>query len=346
MTNAIRKMICIAVLTSMMLATAGAQTPAKPLTNADIIEMSKKGMPVAAITIVITSSQTNFDISYPAMVELQKAGVDPVIGNLMLQVTVNKTVMAQLDGRTTIDMPMSPGGTVISGPIGSTGQTGSTVPRTPQGQKQDIDLTQTLSLNDEQFKAQQDQAMEIIAEQSCFGQGGPRIKLEPDGKLMPCQGASGNMAPGSTASIAGPTTKMTSGFMIGGEHAITVVPPTAIFSFVHGQLPISNTNEWEPLLVKLTPIQGARIVARTIMRVTAKFPVLKWETQIEDSVVAARSGEHGTMGYLMIPTQPLPPGEYALVLRRHGLQNMLISDYRNDPAMGIVQAVWDFRVEP
>ncbi len=133
MTNAIRKMICIAVLTPMMLATAGAQTPAKPLTNADIIEMSKKGMPVAAITRVITSSQTNFDISYPAMVELQKAGVDPVIGNLMLQITVNRTVMAQLDGKTTIDMPMSPGGTVISGPIGVRGKPARRFPELLKG---------------------------------------------------------------------------------------------------------------------------------------------------------------------------------------------------------------------
>ena len=338
MTNT-RKMVCLAVVALVVVAIAGAQTT-KPLTNGDVIEMTKKGMSVADITKAINSSPTNFDISYPAMLQLQQAGVDPVIGNLMLQVTVNKTVMTQLNGKTTIDMPIPPGGTVISGP------TGSGVPGTPQEQKQKIDLTQAMTLSDEQFKAQQDQAMQILAEQGCFGQGGPRIKLEPDGKLMPCQGASGNMAPGSKASIAGATTKMTSGFMIGGEHAITVVPPTAIFSYVHGELPKGNASEWEPVILKLTPVQGARIVARTTMRVTAKFPRLRWETQIYDSVMGSHNREHGSMGFLIIPSEPLPPGEYALVLRLHGLDNMVISDSANDPAMGIVQAVWDFRVEP
>lgn len=340
MTNAISRTICTAVMILTLFAMAGAQTPAKLLTNADVIEMTKKGVSVADIAKAINSSQTNFDVSYPAMLELQRAGVAPVIGNLMLQLTVNKTVMAQLNGKTTIDMSMPPGGTVITGP------TGSIDSGTPLGQKQTVDLSQSLSLTDEQFKAQQDQAMQILAEQGCFGKNGPRITLQPDGKLMPCQGASANMAPGSKASIAGPTTKMGSGFMIGGEHAITLVPPTAIFSYTFGELPGGDGPSWQPILVRLTPVDGARIVARTTMRVTAKVPLLKWETKIEDSAVPARSGEHGSMGYLIIPSEPLPPGEYAVVLRRNGLQNMVITDSKNDPAMGIVQAVWDFRVEP
>lgn len=322
-------------------AISGAQTTVKPLTNADVIAMTRKGMSVAEISNVLKSSPTNFDISYPAMLELQKAGVDPVIGNLMMQLTVNKTVMSQMKGKTTIDMPLPPGDPPPTG-----GKKGS------GGNKQQIKIDQAIMMTDDDFQAQQDKGMQILAEHGCFGPEGPKIVLQ-GGKTMFCQGVSSNMAPGSSAKISGATTAMSSGFLIGGEHAVMKVPASAVFEANLGDVPGVNMADFKPLLVKLASSPTGRIVSKTRMTVTAKFPVVRFETDLQDDVVPAaitfdtlKAMESANMCFVIKPLAPLPPGEYGIVLRRGGSPNMHIKDGKNDPAMGMVQAVWDFSVVP
>ncbi len=313
-----------------------AQAGAKPLTNADVIEMTKKGLSVAEITRVINSSQTNFDISYPAMLQLQQAGVDPAIGNLMMNRSVGKAVAAQLGGTTTMDI-------TVPNEIPTTGG--------PHGQKIQVNLAQAMAMSDDDFKAQQDQAVHLLAEHGCFGPGGPKVVLD-GGKTMMCQGVSSNMAPGSSAKISGATTTMSSGFMIGGEHSITAVPASATFTIDLGEVPGASMAEFKPVLVRVASSTSGRIVSHTSMKVVAKFPAVRFETELQDDVVptevaldAGRAAAQGTV-YAIKPAGALPPGEYGIVLRKGGSPNMRIKDASHDPAMGIVQAVWDFRVAP
>ena len=330
--------IGIALLILVFATLVFAQSAAKILTNADVIEMTRRGMSVAEITKTINSSQTNFDISYPAMLQLQQSGVDPAIGNLIMNVSVRKVVAGQLGVNGTMDLTLPPGVPTQSGQV--------------PGQKQQVQVAQAMMLSDEEFKAQQDQVVQTLAEHGCFGPAGPKLKLT-GGKAMMCQGVSSNMAPGTSAKNAGATTTMASGFMIGGEHSITSVSPTATLEIILGEVPGASVSEFKPLLVKLASSSYGRVVARTNMKVVAKFPIVRFETQIQDDVVPAEIVPNGgkemaqeSPVYTIKPAGPLAPGEYGIVLRRGGSPNMTIKNASNDPAMGIVQAVWDFRVEP
>lgn len=318
-------------ITSILFAQAAGK-----LTNADVIDMTHKGMSVAEITHVIMSNPTNFDISYPAMLQLQQSGVDPAVGNLMMNVTVGKVVSAQLDGKTTMDVTLPPEVPLNGG---------------APGQQQKVSVAPTTMLSDDQFRAQQDQVVQTLAEHGCFGPDGPKLVME--GRAMMCQGASSNMAPGSSASIAGATTSMSSGFLIGGNHSITTVPANANFEIDLGEVPGTSMAGFKPLLVRLASSSYGRIVSHTNMKVVAKFPMVRFETDLQDDVVPTivalnshRSLETSNLVYEIKPAAPLPPGEYGVVLRRDGSPNMRIRDASHDPAMGIVQAVWDFRVAP
>jgi hypothetical protein len=56
----------------------------KPLTNADIVNMTKQGFDPSLIVKAIQTSRTDFDVSAPALVELKTAGVDQSVMEAML----------------------------------------------------------------------------------------------------------------------------------------------------------------------------------------------------------------------------------------------------------------------
>src|SRR3974390_2517932 len=61
-----------------------AQDSRRPITNADVISMTKSGLGEQTIVLAIQQGPTAFDTSPQALIELKKAGVTDGVLNLML----------------------------------------------------------------------------------------------------------------------------------------------------------------------------------------------------------------------------------------------------------------------
>ena len=77
------------MLVSIHLSTAGAQTR-KPLTNQDVIDMTKQGLTAPIIVKAIEANQTDFDVSAQALLDLKNAGVDSSVMVAMLSAQGSK----------------------------------------------------------------------------------------------------------------------------------------------------------------------------------------------------------------------------------------------------------------
>ena len=71
------------MLVSIHLSTAGAQTR-KPLTNQDVIDMTKQALAAPVIVKAIEANQADFDVSAQALLDLKNAGVDASVMEAML----------------------------------------------------------------------------------------------------------------------------------------------------------------------------------------------------------------------------------------------------------------------
>jgi hypothetical protein len=66
-------------------ANVGAQQPKKKLTNADVIEMVKAGLPENTIILAIQQGPSDFDTSPSALIALKNQGISPKLMDAMLQ---------------------------------------------------------------------------------------------------------------------------------------------------------------------------------------------------------------------------------------------------------------------
>jgi hypothetical protein len=78
-----RTLLMLLALTVCGVAGSAGQTQ-KPLTNADIVNMTKQGFDPSLIVKDIRSSSTDFDTSPQALIDLKNAGVDKSVMEAML----------------------------------------------------------------------------------------------------------------------------------------------------------------------------------------------------------------------------------------------------------------------
>ncbi len=69
---------------------AHAQGQGKPLTNQDVITMSKSGLSDSTIASAIKANETNFDVSPAGLIELQKSGVHQPVLDAVLDAAAKK----------------------------------------------------------------------------------------------------------------------------------------------------------------------------------------------------------------------------------------------------------------
>jgi len=82
--------LCLALLLlSISIRAANAQTR-KPLTNQDVINMTKEALAAPVIVKAIQANETDFDVSAQALVELKNAGVDTSVMEAMLSAQGSK----------------------------------------------------------------------------------------------------------------------------------------------------------------------------------------------------------------------------------------------------------------
>lgn len=78
------------VFALIVLLTASAFAQDVPLTNADIIEMSKASLPISVIISKIKASKTDFDTSIEGLKSLNDAQVDETVINTMIETSTTK----------------------------------------------------------------------------------------------------------------------------------------------------------------------------------------------------------------------------------------------------------------
>jgi hypothetical protein len=71
------------LLLSISILSAHAQTR-KPLTNQDVVNMTKEALAAPVIVKAIQANETDFDVSAQALVDLKNAGVDASVMDAML----------------------------------------------------------------------------------------------------------------------------------------------------------------------------------------------------------------------------------------------------------------------
>lgn len=81
-----RRALPLLLLLTLFPLTTFAQPGKQPLTNADIIEMAKQGVPESTMLLVIQTSSTRFDVSPQGLVILHAAGVpEPVLNQCCMR---------------------------------------------------------------------------------------------------------------------------------------------------------------------------------------------------------------------------------------------------------------------
>ena len=84
-----RPVLILLALTASAASNLPAQTQ-KPLTNADVLSMTKQGLDSAVVVKEIQSSDTAFDTSPEALIDLKNAGVDKSVMEAMLSAQAAK----------------------------------------------------------------------------------------------------------------------------------------------------------------------------------------------------------------------------------------------------------------
>ena len=90
-----RKISIVAIIAACLLfgtSIASAQKSKNTMTNVDVIEMVKAGLPENTIVLAIQQSEPNFDTSTKALIELKNQGVSQKILETMLQPQTTKPV--------------------------------------------------------------------------------------------------------------------------------------------------------------------------------------------------------------------------------------------------------------
>lgn len=92
MAHHVGRLILALALASLIGAAIATAQDVKPLSNEDVIEMVKSGLPESTIAGAIQANATNFDVSAAALIKLKKAGVSPKIMDAMLSAVADTSM--------------------------------------------------------------------------------------------------------------------------------------------------------------------------------------------------------------------------------------------------------------
>jgi hypothetical protein len=84
MSHKIKVTLTIAIVLLVLPLADRAQSQAKPLTNNDIIKMTRSSLAESTILVVVQASPTNFDTSPDALIVMKNAGVSPNMINAVV----------------------------------------------------------------------------------------------------------------------------------------------------------------------------------------------------------------------------------------------------------------------
>ena len=323
-----------------------AQQAQKPLTNADVLNMVKKaGLSESVVVATIQANPGNYDTSPDALISLHKAGVTDAEINAMVAVaSARNAPAAGVSNRNAPSAEPAPGVARFQMPVVAVIQSGA---------KQQLPLEKT-QLAQTKTKPT---SMASLAGDSALVQG---IQAGVGDVTMAAASRMGSNVGNSAMQQAG---NIFGGMMSRRKPEVTYVwgvagPASANvlqtftpeFSVNFAHTPGVNPNDFEPVIVKLTPAQNTcRIVGATQGKEDARSSnSADW--QIYSSFLEERVAEKSQKGqageFTISPASALFPGEYAIVLRPVSKSKKFsggdVSRAQGDGFM--FDAVWSFQV--
>jgi hypothetical protein len=289
-----------------------AQQSAKPLTNDDVLTMVKKKMPESVIVSAIKSSPANYDTSTGELIRLNTAGVTEGELNAMLAAAHKGASDAQP----------------------ATGAS-DTPEAAPESKSRMPKVIVTQGKTSQELKLEKTQLAQTKNKPSSMK------SLASDSAVTQAMQAGINTVSWDAAthmsSVAGGTTVQEAGSIFSGMLAhrtptvtyVWGVPSPAsnnvlqsaspMFSLDFSHAPGVNPDDYEPVIVKLTPAQNTcRIVGATQGKADASgSPAADWEVYSHylEEQVATHPQKLGPGKYKVAAASELVPGEYGLVLR-------------------------------
>jgi hypothetical protein len=321
----------------------GAQQTGKPLSNQDVISMAKNLLPETVIISAIKTNDTDFDVSANGLIALKRAGVSPKVMEAVLAAASGKKNGGTISSTQAPAAPMltaagpaqgavgatfagapTAGGAPVAGvsaaatappwqPVVSTLQAGATANLPAEATQIVLTKTKPASLS----ALAKDQALNAALQ---TGTQAAQQAVMKTGSAM-------------ALSALNPGTALLTGFMKSraSQAKVTYVwalaggsSPAAgnsqMFEANYAGLPGVNADQFEPVIVKITPTPQAnfKLVGATEAATTAEqsaqqdWPI--YSSFVEDRAAATVQ----KLGYgraQVTPTVALAPGEYAVVLR-------------------------------
>jgi len=316
---------------------------AKPLTNADVINMAQGGVPESVVVASIKAHPGKFDTSPDALIALHKAGVT----------------------QGEMDAIMAASGT--ASPTGATGAAASapgSTPGNPAPNPNFPSVALNLADNQQMLDLERTQLAETKTKPTSMASlAGDQAVQEGIGTAAWDTAAHTNSGIGGGAVMTGGN--VFSGMMSRRKPTVTyvwAVPKPASGTVVHTMSPSFSVNyaampgikpeDFEPTIVKLTPSGNTvRIVGATQGKEDAtSSSAADWSIYsafLEDRV-NVNSQKKSAGIYQISPGSPLLPGEYAVVMRPVSKTKKFSGgDVARGQGDGLMfDAAWTFQVAP
>jgi hypothetical protein len=296
---------------SLLAVPALAQQSAKPLTNDDVLTMVKKKMPESVIVSAINSSPANYNTSTGELIRLNSAGVTEGELNAMLAVT-RKSTEAQPAATSS--------GAPESEPASKSKMPKVVVSQGAASQELKLEKTQLAQTKNKPS------SMKSLAADSTVTQamqaGINTVSWDAASHMSSVVGGTTVQQAGSVLSgmLAHRTPTVTYVWGVPSPSSSNVLQSASpVFSLDFSRAPGVNPDDYEPVIIKLTPAQNTcRIVGATQGKADASgSPAADWEIYshyLEDQV-ATNPQKLGAGKYKIAAASELVPGEYGLVLR-------------------------------
>ncbi len=320
-----------------------AQQPQRPLTNDDVIQMVKSGVPESVVVSDIQSHRGKFQTSTAELVRLHKAGVTENELNAMIAAS-------------------SRGGSGAS-PASPTEQSAAASPATKSRKPQ---VTVTAGGPAQELALEKTQLAETKTKPSSMA------SLASDSVLTQAMEAEVNTATWDAAShmnsVAGSSSMQQAGSVFSNVMAhrqpkvtyVWGVPGPASSNVLKKASPsfevdFSRTlgvkpDDFAPTIVKLTPAQNTcRIVGATQGKADARStPAADWQvySHFLEERVPVQSQKEASGKYKISPASELAPGEYGVVLRPVSkAKNFSGGDVARAQGDGLMfDAIWTFQI--
>ena len=311
----------------------------KPLSNDDVVNMTKNHLPESVIINAIQANETQFDTSANGLIALQKAGVSQSVMDAMLAAQKNK--------RNTAASAATPSAPASSGAAGQPAvnllQENSKLPLALEKTQVAQTKAKANSLGALATDAALTQALQVGVQQAAWsaaahsGSYAGASAIGAAGGVM--GGMMGHRKPSFTYVWALPTPKS----------ATTVSSNTPAFEVNYAGIPGINPDEFESSIVKLVSTSNNwRLVGAT----EAKQDTAQGtEWQLYSSFVEQRmptQNKKTAPGQAQVsPSSALAPGEYGIVLRPVNKSKKFAgSDIGQNQGEGVLfNSVWSFAVK-